>query len=85
MTGLGGMLSHCRKVRMSGCEMLLLCFEVKYAALSLLHLVHGSVHSQRHPLVFRLPHDEAHVPGVKQPATTGPFQVHCDANQVQRY
>lgn len=59
--------------------MLLLWLEVKYAALSLLHLVHGSVHSQWHSFVFRLTHDEAHVPGVEQPATAGAFQVHCDA------
>lgn len=57
----------------------LLWFEVKYAALSFLHLVHGPVHSERHTFVFGLTHDKAHIPGVEQLATAGPFQVHCDA------
>lgn len=65
--------------------MLLLWLEVEYAALSLLHLVHGSVHSQRHSFVLRLTHHEAHVPGVEQPAAAGPFQVHCDAIESERY
>lgn len=60
----------------------LLWLQVKQAALSFLHLVHGSIHPEGNAFVISLAHDEADVPAVKQSSTAAPLQVHCDGKST---
>lgn len=62
----------------------LLWLQVKQAALSFLHLVHGSIHPEGNAFVFSLAHDEADVPAVKQSSTAASLQVHCDGKTRHR-
>lgn len=60
----------------------LLWFQVKQAALSFLHLVHGSIHPEGNAFPFGLAHDEADVPAVKQSSAAASLQVHCDGKST---